>query len=122
VSDQDVVRFGSEIKALLADLAQYRRLSAEGVHRFLARGYSGPTSTTLEGIQQVPPGTVMTFTSREQSSRARPMAAEQRRDLLEIMEDRHARGSTVVTRSSIGRAPRRRASLVEEDSTRRVVD
>ena len=91
------MRFGSEIKALLADPAQYRRLSAEGVHRFLARGYSGPTSTTLEGIQQVPPGTVMTFTSREQSSRARPMAAEQRRDLLEIMEDRHARGSTVVT-------------------------
>jgi asparagine synthase (glutamine-hydrolysing) len=68
-ADQDVVRFGSEIKALLADPAQSRRLSAEGVHRFLARGYSGPTSTTLEGIRQVPPGTVMTFTSREQSSR-----------------------------------------------------
>src|SRR6266705_2395333 len=26
-----------------------------------------------------------------------PMAAERRRDLLEIMEDRHARGSTIVT-------------------------
>jgi asparagine synthase (glutamine-hydrolysing) len=68
-ADQDFVRFGSEIKALLADPAQSRRLSAEGIHRFLARGYSGPTSTTLEGIRQVPPGTVRTFTSREQSSR-----------------------------------------------------
>ena len=26
-----------------------------------------------------------------------PMTAEQRRDLLELMEDRHGRGSTVVT-------------------------
>jgi DNA replication protein DnaC len=26
-----------------------------------------------------------------------PMLAEQRRDLLEIMEDRHGRGSTIVT-------------------------
>ena len=32
------------------------------------RGYCGPTSTTLEGIRQVPPGTVMTFTSREETS------------------------------------------------------
>jgi len=67
-ADQDVVRFGSEIKALLADPDQSRRLSAEGVHRFLARGYCGPTSTTLEGIRQVPPGTVMTFTSHEETS------------------------------------------------------
>jgi asparagine synthase (glutamine-hydrolysing) len=64
-ADQDVVRFGSEIKALLADPDQPRRLSAEGVHHFLARGYCEPTSTTLQGIRQVPPGTVMTFTSRE---------------------------------------------------------
>jgi asparagine synthase (glutamine-hydrolysing) len=68
-TDENVVRFGSEIKALLADPDQSRRLSAEGVHRFLARGYCGPTSTTLEGIRQVPPGTVMPFTSREETSR-----------------------------------------------------
>jgi asparagine synthase (glutamine-hydrolysing) len=68
-ADENVVRFGSEIKALLADPDQSRRLSAEGVHRFLARGYCGPTSTTLEGIRQVPPGTVMTFTSRKEISR-----------------------------------------------------
>jgi asparagine synthase (glutamine-hydrolysing) len=67
-ADQDVVRFGSEIKALLADPDQSRRLSAEGLHRFLARGYCGPTSTTFEEIRQVPPGTVMTFTSREETS------------------------------------------------------
>ena len=32
-----------------------------------------------------------------------PMTAEQRRDLLEIMEDRHARASTMVTRQLPGR-------------------
>ncbi|MBR0900698.1 asparagine synthase (glutamine-hydrolyzing) [Bradyrhizobium tropiciagri] len=68
-ADQDVVRFASEIKALLADPHQSQRLSSEGVHRFLARGYCGPTSTTLEGIRQVPPGTVMTFTSHRETSR-----------------------------------------------------
>jgi hypothetical protein len=36
------------------------------------------------------------------------MTAEQRRDLLEIMEDRHGRGSTVVTSQlSVERYPRR---------------
>ena len=68
-ADREVVRFGSEIKALLADPDQNCRLSPEGVHRFLAMGYCGPTSTTIEGIQQVPPGTILSFTSREQTAR-----------------------------------------------------
>lgn len=68
-ADRNFVRFGSEIKALLADPEQPRRLSPAGIHRFLAMGYSGPSTTTFAGIHQVPPGTVMTFTSHGQTSR-----------------------------------------------------
>jgi len=68
-ANAEVIRFGSEIKALLADGEQSRTISPEGLHRFLAMGYVGPSLTTLESIHQVPPGTVMSFTSREVKER-----------------------------------------------------
>jgi asparagine synthase (glutamine-hydrolysing) len=63
-ADRNVVRFGSEIKALLADPRQPRHLSDEGVHRFLAMGYVGPTTTTIGNIKQVPPGSLLEFTAK----------------------------------------------------------
>lgn len=60
----DVVRCGSEPKALFADSDQRCELAPEGVHRFLALGYSGPDTTTFHDIRQVPPGTVITFSER----------------------------------------------------------
>lgn len=54
------LRFASEIKALLALPDQARNLSADALHRFLAQGYAGPRRSLIEGIQPVPPGSVLT--------------------------------------------------------------
>jgi asparagine synthase (glutamine-hydrolysing) len=50
------IRFASEVKALLAAPDQPRKLSAEDLHRFLTSGYTGPESSLLEDVKQVPPG------------------------------------------------------------------
>jgi asparagine synthase (glutamine-hydrolysing) len=68
--DERTVRFASEIKGLLADPLQPRRLAAPELHRYFAMGYVGPAATTLEGIRQVPPGTVLSFDASGRSSHA----------------------------------------------------
>ena len=50
--------FGSELKALLADPELPRRIDAEALHVYLAQGYVAPHRTLLEGVGQLPPGTV----------------------------------------------------------------
>src|SRR5262245_3784606 len=57
--DRETIRFASELKGLLALSAQARRLSEADLHRFLAAGYPGPTRSLIDGITQVPPGTVL---------------------------------------------------------------
>lgn len=59
--DGKAVRFASEIKGLLADPEQPRRLSPEALHRYFAMGYVGPSGTTVDGVQQVPPGSILHF-------------------------------------------------------------
>lgn len=59
--DGQTLRFASEIKSLLADPEQRNAVSPEGLHAFLGMGYVGPFGSTFEGIQQVPPGGVLTF-------------------------------------------------------------
>jgi asparagine synthase (glutamine-hydrolysing) len=66
-ANEHIVRFGSEIKALLADDEQPRIISKAGLHRFFAMGYVGPERTTLEGVRQVPPGHVLTFGDHDES-------------------------------------------------------
>jgi asparagine synthase (glutamine-hydrolysing) len=68
--DGRTVRFASEIKGLLADPGQPRRIAAADLHRYFAMGYAGPEATTLEGIHQVAPGTVLTFDAGGRSARA----------------------------------------------------
>lgn len=51
-------RFASEVKGLLADPGQAFRLSPRGLHAYLAQGYVSPEATLLEGVMQLPPGTV----------------------------------------------------------------
>jgi asparagine synthase (glutamine-hydrolysing) len=68
-ADQRTVRFGSEIKSLLADDEQSRVIAEAGLHRFLAMGYVGPTRTTLNGVLQVPPGHVLTFDAHDRTER-----------------------------------------------------
>ena len=55
------VRFASEVKALLADPAQPRRVDPDTLATFLTLGYTGPTSSLLDGVRQVSPGTIITF-------------------------------------------------------------
>lgn len=53
--------FASEVKGLLSGLDVRPGWVAEHLHVYLAQGYVGPSETLLEGIAQLPPGTIMTF-------------------------------------------------------------
>lgn len=53
------IRFGSEIKAILALHDQPRTLSREGLHSFFAQGYPGPKQSLVDGIVPLPPGCVL---------------------------------------------------------------
>ncbi len=57
--DGSVIRFASEVKALLALPDQERALCPDGLHRFLAQGYPGPGRSLLRSIRPLPPGSVL---------------------------------------------------------------
>lgn len=52
-------RFGSEIKAIIADARVPRRPSLQALHDFLTLNYVPDQQTAFEGIYEVPPGHVM---------------------------------------------------------------
>jgi asparagine synthase (glutamine-hydrolysing) len=64
-----VVRFASEIKGLLADPRHPRDLDPGGLHRFLAMGYAGPTSTTMRHIRQIEPGSIAIYENGNETTR-----------------------------------------------------
>jgi asparagine synthase (glutamine-hydrolysing) len=64
-----VVRFASEIKGLLADPQHPREMDGEGLHRFFAMGYVGPTATTMRHIRQVEPGSITIYEDGSETSR-----------------------------------------------------
>lgn len=55
------VRFASELKGILADPDQPRRLDPGALHAFLAQGYVAPDRSLLQGVGQVPPGTLRRY-------------------------------------------------------------
>ena len=63
-----VVRFASEIKGILADPRHPREMDPEGLHRFFAMGYAGPTGTTMRHIRQVEPGAITIFENGNEAS------------------------------------------------------
>ena len=65
----NVVRFASEIKGLLADPEHPREMEPEGLHRFFAMGYVGPTTTTMRHIRQVEPGSIVAYENGSETSR-----------------------------------------------------
>lgn len=67
--DETRVRFGSEVKALLADPAQPKRIDASALHRYLAQGYVGPDATLLQGVRQVAPGAIERYDRDRMTSR-----------------------------------------------------
>ena len=54
--DDHYFRFGSEIKAILADCRVRRRPSLQALHDFLTFDYVPGSQTAFEGIYEVPPG------------------------------------------------------------------
>ena len=54
--DAQTLRFGSEIKAILADSAVPRKPSLQALHDFLTFDYVPGAQTAFEGIFEVPPG------------------------------------------------------------------
>ncbi|MEH2529406.1 asparagine synthase (glutamine-hydrolyzing) [Bradyrhizobium sp. AZCC 1588] len=64
-----VVRFASEIKGLLADPEHPREMEPEGLHRFFAMGYVGPTTTTMRHVRQVEPGSIVVYENGSEALR-----------------------------------------------------
>ncbi|TMV07002.1 asparagine synthase (glutamine-hydrolyzing) [Ruegeria sediminis] len=62
-SDEAYFRFGSEIKAIIADERVERKPSLQALHDFLTFNYIPGTQTAFEGILEVPPGHHMTVTA-----------------------------------------------------------
>ncbi len=58
--DADHFRFGSEIKAIIADDRVERRASMQALHDFLSFNYIPGTQTAFEGISEIAPGHHMT--------------------------------------------------------------
>ena len=67
--NNDVLRFGSEIKALLADPEQAAAIDEQQLRHFMALGWPAPDASLLSGIHQIPPGTVMVVTKDEVQTR-----------------------------------------------------
>lgn len=56
--DNDTARFGSELKALLADPQQSRSIRPESIPAYMVQGYVSPTKTLLDSVEQIAPGTI----------------------------------------------------------------
>jgi asparagine synthase (glutamine-hydrolysing) len=69
--DAHALRFGSEIKAILADARVDRRLSLGALHDFLSFDYVPGAQTAFEGITEVPPGHWMTISADGQVTSSR---------------------------------------------------
>ena len=67
--DDDLVLFASEVKGILASGKVDARLDAAVLHTFLAAGHPGTRQTIFQGIKQVPPGSVISFSSEDRAER-----------------------------------------------------
>jgi asparagine synthase (glutamine-hydrolysing) len=67
--DEGKVLFGSEIKAILASGLCPRRIDPPALHTYLAAGHAGPGASLLQGVAQVRPGTILSFTDRSKTDR-----------------------------------------------------
>jgi asparagine synthase (glutamine-hydrolysing) len=56
------VLFASEVKGILASGLLTPRIDADALHTFLAAGHAGPTRSLISDVQQIPPGSFISFT------------------------------------------------------------
>lgn len=68
-ADHEKVIFGSEIKAILASGLCPWRIDPQAIHTYLAAGHAGPGASLLQGVAQIRPGTVVTFSARSQTNK-----------------------------------------------------
>ena len=61
--DEECFRFGSEIKAIIADARVERKASMQALHDFLTFNYIPGVQTAFEEIYEIPPGHYMTVTA-----------------------------------------------------------
>ncbi|MEZ5777497.1 MAG: asparagine synthase (glutamine-hydrolyzing) [Paracoccaceae bacterium] len=69
--DADHFRFGSEIKAIIADDRVARKPSMQALHDFLTFNYIPGTQTAFEGIHDIPPGHYMTVNAKGETAQHR---------------------------------------------------
>ena len=65
----DRVVFGSELKAVLRHPRVRRSIDPSALHTFLAAGHAGPDRSLVAGVTQVPPGTLVRYTARDEARR-----------------------------------------------------
>jgi len=63
-ADGTKVVFGSELKAILASSPCGIKIDPAVLHTFLAAGFPGPGNSLVQGINQVRPGTILSFTAK----------------------------------------------------------
>jgi asparagine synthase (glutamine-hydrolysing) len=93
-ADNRGIRFGSELKALLADNTMPRRIDWRSLDRYLADGYVGGEECILEGVKKLPPAHALSFDVDSGASRswrywqppAAPVAAASEASLLDELE------------------------------------
>lgn len=61
-ADKTKVLFGSEMKAILASGHCVKKINPSSLHTYLAAGFPGPSSSLVQAVSQVRPGTFMSFT------------------------------------------------------------
>lgn len=65
--DQNAFRFASEIKGIITDPSVRRSVSLQALHDFLTLGYIPGDQTAFQGIQEIPPGHMMTVATDGQA-------------------------------------------------------
>lgn len=106
-SSQELVLFGSEIKALLAHPAMRKTLDPEALHTFLAAGHCGPSHSLIAGIRQVPPGSVVAFSAFDRQERRfwRPRRTGELTDLTAALEEFEPLWHDVVSSQLVSDVP-----------------
>lgn len=64
-ANQTRVLFGSEMKAILTSGLCAKNINPYSLHTYLAAGFPGPGSSLVQGVEQVRPGTFISFTERD---------------------------------------------------------
>ena len=80
------ISFGSELKAVLADVDVSRDLDISSVGTFLALGYAGPAQSLLKNIHQVGPAEILDIDTKGEFVRTRYWQVKRNNDIRTLEE------------------------------------